>query len=170
MKAGIINFAVYENGSEYLGIAKVTLPDLTNKTLTVNGAGIPGDIDVPVPGHRDAMSVTIEFLDAPAAAYTLAQQRIHTLDLRAAHEDLDTTNKKIGVDAHKYILEVIPKSLKGGTLAPTAAQGVSGEYSCLSIKKYINEVLIMDYQPANFIDIDDSGVDRLKDVRTALGK
>lgn len=170
MRAGIINFAVYENGSEYLGIAKVTLPDLNNKVMTINGAGIPGDIDVPVPGHRDAMSVTFEFLDAPSSAYSLAQQRVHMLDLRVAHEDLDMTKQAIGVDAHKYILEVIPKSLKNGTVAPTTAQAISGEYSCLSIKKYINDVLVMDYQPANFIDIDDSGVDRLKEVRAALGK
>lgn len=170
MQAGIVNFLVYENGTDYLGIAKVTLPDMTNKVLTVNGAGIPGDIDIPVPGHRDAMSVTIDFIDAPESAYVLAEQRVHVLDLRVAHENLDSTKGKLGVDAYKHILEVIPKSLKGGTLAPTAAQAVSGEYSCISRKDYINGVCVLDYQPANFIDKDGSGVDRLKDIRTALGK
>ena len=29
MEQGIINFAVYEDGNEYMGLASVTLPDTT---------------------------------------------------------------------------------------------------------------------------------------------
>lgn len=170
MNAGVINFAVYENGSEYLGLAKITLPDMTNKTLSVNGAGIPGDIDIPVPGHRDAMSVKIEFIDAPEAAYKLAEERQHILDCRAAHEEYDATTGAINVKAYKHILTVFPKSLGGGTVGPVAAQAVSGEYSCFARKDYIDGRLMLDYDPANFKDIDASGTDRLAAVRTALGK
>lgn len=168
--AGIINFAVYENGSEYLGIAKITLPAKTNKVLTVNGAGIPGDVDVPVPGHRDAMSVTISFLDAPDAAYKLAETRVHQLDCRVAHERYNETAAKLAVRGYKHILEVIPKTLTSGDVAPSAAQAASGEYSCLSIKTYIDGKLVEHYDPLKFIDIDSSGTDRLADVRRALGK
>ena len=170
MNAGVINFAVYENGTEYLGLAKITLPDMTNKMLTVNGAGIPGDLDVPVPGHRDAMSVKIEFIDAPKAAYKLAETRQHVLDCRAAHEDYDATSGTIKVTAYKHILTVIPKTLGGGTVGTVAAQAVSGEYSCLARKDFIDGVCMLDYDPANFKDVDASGTDRLAAVKTALGK
>ncbi len=170
MNTGVINFAVYENGSEYLGLAKITLPDMTNKTLSVNGAGIPGDIDIPVPGHRDAMSVKIEFVDAPEAAYKLAEERQHILDCRAAHEEYDATTGAITVKAYKHILTVFPKSLGGGTVGTVAAQAVSGEYSCFARKDYIDGKLMLDYDPANFKDIDASGTDRLAAVRAALGK
>ncbi len=170
MNAGVINFAVYENGTEYLGLAKITLPDMTNKMLTVNGAGIPGDIDVPVPGHRDAMSVKIEFIDAPKAAYQLAEHRQHILDCRAAHEDYDATTGTIKITAYKHILTVLPKSLGGGTIGPVAAQAVSGEYSCVARQDYIDGELVLDYDPANFKDVDASGNDNLAAVKTALGK
>ncbi len=170
MDTGVINFAVYENGTEYLGLAKLTLPDMTNKTLTVNGAGIPGDLDIPVPGHRDAMSVKLDFIDAPQAAYKLAEERVHDLDCRAAHEEYDATTGAIKVVAYKHLLKVIPKSLGGGTVAPVTAQAISGEYSCLARKDYIDNVLMLDYDPANFKDVDASGTDRLAAVRSALGK
>ncbi len=170
MNAGVINFTVYENGTEFLGLAKLTLPDMTNKMLSVNGAGVPGDIDIPVPGHRDAMSVKIEFIDAPQAAYKLAETRQHVLDCRAAHEEYDATSGKIKVVAYKHILTVIPKSLGGGTIGPVAAQAVSGEYSCVARKDYIDGVLMLDYDPANFKDVDASGNDNLAAVKAALGK
>ena len=103
MDAGIINYAVYENGSEYLGMANVTLPNQSHKILTVNGAGIPGDIDLPVLGHKDAMRATFNFTDAPPAAYKLAEMRRHVIDIRAAHEEYDATAGKIVVRArHEF--------------------------------------------------------------------
>ncbi len=168
--AGIINYAVYEDGSEYLGLARVTLPDVNNKILTVNGAGIPGDIDLPVLGHMDAMIVKIDFLDSHESTYKLAETRRHILDLRAAHEAYNPTSGEIEVHAYKHILEVIPTKLGGGTIAPSAAQAVSGEYTCISRKDYIDEKLVLDYEPLNFIHIDDSGTDHLAKVRSALGK
>lgn len=169
-EAGIINYAVYENGSEYMGTANVTLPDLTNKKLTINGAGIPGDVEIPVIGHRDAMTAKITFIDAPVAAYKLCEMRRHILDLRVAHEEYDSTTGQIKVTAYKHILEVIPTSRIGGTVAPSAAQAASGDYSVLSIKDYIDGKLVQDYEPLNFKDVDASGHDALAEVRSALGK
>lgn len=170
MKAGVINFAVYENGSEYLGIAKVTLPDTENKSFTVSGAGIAGDIDMPIPGHRNAMSMTIEFVDATEAAFKLAEHRKHTIDLRAAHEEYNSTEGKIKVTAFKHILDIIPKKLGGGDLAPSNPQAISGEYSVLARKDYIDGKLVRDIDPVNFRDVGADGVDSLADVRAALGK
>ena len=170
MDAGIINYAVYENGSEYLGMANVTLPNQSHKILTVNGAGIPGDIDLPVIGHKDAMKATFNFTDAPPAAYKLAEMRRHVIDIRAAHEEYDATAGKIVVRAYKHVLEIIPVTKNGGTVAPSAAQAASGEYTVLSQKDYIDGKLVGDYDPVHFKDIDNSGTDNLAAVRSALGK
>ena len=170
MQAGIINYAVYENGSEYLGIANVTLPNKSYKKMTVNGAGIPGDIDLPVPGHADAMTMTINFLDAPQSAYKLCEFRRHLIDIRAAHEEYDATAGKIVVRAYKHVLEIIPVSKNGGTLAPSAAQAASGEYTVLSQKDYIDGKLVSNFDPAHFKGVGSDGKDSLADVRSALGK
>lgn len=77
---GTINFAVYEDGKNFLGLAKISLPDLNYKKLTINGAGIPGDVDIPVIGHTDAMSMTIDFVDHQRSQEKLAEMRVHVLD------------------------------------------------------------------------------------------
>ena len=170
MDAGIINYAVYENGSEFYGMANVVLPNQENKVLTVNGAGIPGDIDLPVLGHKNAMRATFNFTDANASAYKLAEMRRHVVDIRAAHEEYDATAGKIVVRAYKHVLEIIPVTKTGGTIAPSAAQAASGEYTVLSQKDYIDGKLVGDYDPVHFKDIDSSGTDNLAAVRSALGK
>ncbi len=170
MDAGIINFAVYENGSEYLGMANVALPDRSNKKLTVNGAGIPGDIELPVIGHRDAMTAKFTWTDVNSDTYKLWEQRRHLIDLRAAHEGYDSASGTIGVHAYKYVMEVIPTARTNGTVAPSSPQGSSIDVSVLSIKEYIDGKLVEDFEPINFKDIDSTGHDNLAAVRNALGK
>lgn len=170
MQAGIINYAVYEDGKEYLGMANITMPNETNKKLTVNGAGIAGDIDVPVPGHKDAMTITINFTDVSDAAYKLAECRRHLIDIRAPHEEYDPTSGKIVIRAYKHVMEIIPLSLNGGTLAPASPQAVSGEYTVLSKKDYIDGKLVKNFDPIHFKDIGADGKDSLAAVRSALGK
>lgn len=39
---GVTNFAVYEDATEYYGMAEVTLPEITQISEEVKGAGIAG--------------------------------------------------------------------------------------------------------------------------------
>lgn len=167
--SGTIDFRVYENGTAYLGLARITIPTMSSKQLTVNGAGIPGDVIFPVPGHRDSMKTTIVFLDNPSSAYTLAEMRTHNLDLRIAKENFDNTSSQIDVEAYKAVMQVLPLSVTPGDVAPASQQGKSNEYSCISFKEFINERLVTDYEPLNYRDVDSSGRDNLADVRSALG-
>ena len=169
-QAGIINFAVYENGSEYRGIANVQLPDLANKVLTVNGAGIAGDVELPVIGNIDAMTGSISFLDAPDSAYKLGEQRRHLVEFRAAHEEYDETGGKLVAKGQKHVCEIFPKKIGGGTLAPSAAQNVSGEYDFYSLKTIIDGKVVLDVCPAEGRYIDASGENRLAQVNKILGK
>ena len=56
MKTGVIDYAVYERGKEYLGTANVQLPDIAQKLLSYYAAGVGGDIDTihPNPGTTAA--------------------------------------------------------------------------------------------------------------------
>jgi phage tail tube protein FII len=170
MNAGVINFAVYENGSEFLGLAKVTFPDSANKTFTVNGAGIAGDVDIPVVGHKDAMRVTFDFTDNSEAAHKLSEERRHLIDCRVAHEEYDSTAGRIVVKAYKHILDIMPITQSGGDVAPASAQGTTVECTVFSRKDYIDGKLVRHYEPLKFIDIDASGTNRLAEVQSALGK
>lgn len=168
--AGVINCAVYEDGSEYLGMARVTMPDSTNKTFTLNGAGIPGDVDIPVMGHKDAMHATFEFIDSGLGAHKLSEDRRHLIDLRVAHEGFDATAGRLTVSGHKYVMTFVPITRSGGELAPATAQSRTVEGSVLAIKEFIDGKLVQDFDPLNFKNIDATGKDALADVRRALGK
>lgn len=166
---GIINATMFEDGRQYLGWGSVELPNFQNKSFTMSGGGIAGDIEVPVVGHRDAMIMKINFRDTSEAAYILAEERVHIIEIRVAHQTLGAESSELGESSHKYVAELIPKSLNGGTIAPASTQAVSGEYSCLSIKEYINGELQRDIDPRRFRDVDHTGKDRLANVRSILG-
>lgn len=170
MQSGIITFAVYEDGSEYMGLAKCTLPDVSHKTATISGAGLAGDIEVPMTGQTEAMSMTIDFIDNPPAAYRLSEPGVHTLDLRVPHNDLDPVSCSLRVRGYKHIVKVMPKTLKGGEIAPAATQGVSTDYTCIYRADYIDGKRKLLIDKLNNKYCGEDGVDLFEPVNAALGK
>ena len=59
----VINlFNVYKDGNVQIGITnEVTLPEIAYKTVTIEGAGIPGSYDEAVIGNFDSIKQTIPF-------------------------------------------------------------------------------------------------------------
>lgn len=54
------NYNAYTGDDKMIGLAdEVTLPKIKNKTTTVNGMGIGGDVDSPVPGQFESMEATL---------------------------------------------------------------------------------------------------------------
>ena len=88
MDQAVINFAIYEDSNEYCGLASVTLPDLTALTQTVSGAGIAGNIEAPILGHIDAMTLTLNFRTVTEQTVRLSEPRRHNIDLRVAQQAL----------------------------------------------------------------------------------
>ena len=164
-----INFSVYEDGKEFLGISQATLPEVNFKTLTVNGAGIGGDVDAILPGVLDAMSLTLNFRNATDAAVKLMSPVRHNIELRVAEQHWDTAKIAKGVTADKYVLVVMPKSTKPGNVAPASAADASGEYSVYYYAGYKDNKVLWEIDPWNYKCVID-GVDYMADVRTALGK
>lgn len=169
MDQNIINFAVYEDSTEYIGIAQATLPDLTALTQTISGAGIAGNVEAVVLGHFDAMTLTLNFRTINPHSVKLSAPRRHNIDLRVAQQVENTTKGVIEVQKAKHIMVVLPKTDKGGTVAPASQSNGSGEYAVHYWATYIDGKLYREVDPLNFKCVID-GVDYLADVRAALGK
>ncbi len=60
-----INFEVYENSVNYIGIAKATLPNIEQKTTTIHGAGMSGEMSVPLTGATGNMELKLDLLNTP---------------------------------------------------------------------------------------------------------
>lgn len=165
----VINFAVYEDSVEYVGMAGVTLPNLAAIVQTLSGAGIAGNVEVPVLGHYDVMSLTLNFRTTTEHSVRLSEPRRHNIDLRMAQQIEDTVAGEVKVQSIKHVLVVVPKTDTGGTVAPAAPTNGSGEYSVRYWATYIDGAKVREIDPLNFI-CEVNGVNYLADVRKAIGK
>lgn len=165
----VINFAVYEDSVEHVGMAGVTLPNLAAIVQTLSGAGIAGNVEVPVLGHYDVMSLTLNFRTTTEHSVRLSEPRRHNIDLRMAQQIEDTVAGEVKVQSIKHVLVVVPKTDTGGTVAPAAPTNGSGEYSVRYWATYIDGAKVREIDPLNFI-CEVNGVDYLADVRKAIGK
>lgn len=165
----VINFAVYEEATEYYGMAEVALPELSSITQEVQGAGINGTLESVILGHIEAMSMTMNFRTLTKNAIKLAEPRNHTLDLRAAQQEHDTVSGKTNVVKVKHVLVVRPKKLNPGKLAQASPGEVSGEYAVSYFATYIDGEKMVEIDILNFIYFI-NGTDYLAEVRKALGK
>lgn len=169
MDSAVINFAVYEDGKEFIGMASATLPDIGFATASHSGAGISGEIEDVILGHLNSMTLSLNFKTLSDNAFKLAEMRYHDIDLRVAQQEEDPVAGAIKVRAVKHFMRVIPKKTGGGGVAPASAADVSGEYAVRYWKTTIDGEKKQELDPLNFI-CDLNGVDVLSDVRTALGK
>lgn len=169
--AATINLEVYEDSINYLGVAKVTLPSIVFPTVAISGAGMMGNMDVPLLGMVDAMSTTIDFLDAnhTGGAVKLAEPRKHQLDMRVATEFWDVEQAEVGSWADKYVMICHPKSFAPGTLTPMTAPSVSNEFAVYYFAGYRDGTQLWEIDKRNMKCVI-NGTDYMAAVRKALGK
>ena len=165
----LIDFKVYEDKNEYLGVAQVGLPDIAYITQTITGAGIAGNVEAVLIGMMDVMTTTMQFRSCTEAAAQLAKPTAHQIDLRVAEQYWDSVGGQRVIQADKYVLELIPKKTSPGNVSPASPADANGEYSTYYYAAYKDGKKLWEIQPHNYICIID-GVDYMAPVRKALGK
>lgn len=165
----VVNFAIYEDAVEYLGMAEATLPDIEYLTEEMSGAGIAGSIETIIIGHLSAMTTTLNFRTVGTSAVRLLEPRIHKIDLRSAQQQMDNQTSETEVTTVKHVMKVKPKKTALGKVAAASAADVSGEYAVSYYAMYVEGKKVIEVDPLNFICII-NGTDYLKKVRKALGK
>lgn len=165
----IVNAAVYENNTEYMGVADIQLPDISQLTAEVQGAGIAGKYTSPVIGQVESMTMTMTFNTVTSETYKLTTPDAHTIEIRVAQQHRDRGTGSISREGIKYVLIVRPISLKPGKVAPATTADASGEYAVSYFAGYVDGKKMLEVDPVNFIFIM-NGKDYLEDIRKALGK
>lgn len=165
----VVNFAVYEDANEYLGMAEASLPDLEYMSEEMSGAGIGGNVEEIIIGHLSAMTATLNFRTVCKSAVRLLEPRVHKIDLRVAQQQTDNRTSGIEVISLKHIMRVKPKKTALGKVAAASTADVSGEYAVSYYAMYMNGKKITEVDPLNFI-CTINGKDYLEEVRRALGK
>lgn len=169
VEAGTLACACYEDGNLFYGVGEVTLPDIEREVFNIKGLSLMGSFEMPATGQVKPMKMTIKFTDANEALYKLDEERLHLLDLRVLKGGYENTTGALTKTNHRYLIQSYPIKSTGGTTAPVASQGASVEHSVISLKEYRDNKLWRHIDVLKMIDIDASGVDRMADIRSALG-
>lgn len=166
----LIGFAVYEDATEFLGIADITLPEISNIIAEIEGAGINGKYESPILGQIEPMSTTFNFRTITRAAIRLFEPRRHTLALMAAQQNQDPTKGIVGVTGVKHVLTTLPKKFNLGKLATATAADVSGEYAVAYYANYIDGKKMIEIDPLDYLFYVNGQDNRWEQIKKALGK
>lgn len=143
----VANYSIFKEGRRLLGLADVSvICNLQNLTATLKGSGIPGEIDMPVQCHFQAMAVTLNW-------HTVTEDGVYTfwqdgavLDCWAAHQYHDTEQNRIVHHGWRYVLGTVPKGYNLGKLEVGTTGDASTELELITIRVLFNgtEKLMID--------------------------
>ena len=162
------SYRVYKDGLDLLGTADVELPDFDALTEKIKGAGIAGEMDVPVVGHYGSMEVKISWRVLNKAVLFLSEQKSHTLDVRGAIQTYDAATGEYKMEALRVTVSGIPKKTKLGKLDVGQKMDSSIALEVSYVKISIGGVDVVEVDKCNYI-CKINGVDYLAAVREALG-
>lgn len=169
MPERLVNYRVYGDGAKCFGTVDVTLPEITYKTDTVEGAGIAGSLTTPILGMFEDMTLSINWRTIERVPFALLTPGIHTLELRGSQQVTDIASGMTTTAAVKISCAVAPTTYSLGTFAVGAATGSSSTFTVYQIKIWHNGVPVLEIDKPNFICIID-GVDHLAKVKADLGE
>lgn len=166
----VINYALYEDSTEYIGITQVDMPSLQFITSTIAGAsGISGELEAVLIGQMKAMEITLKHTVLTKEGIILSTPKLHNWELREVQENLDRKNSALAVTAVKHLIRAFPKQMDGGSIKPQSTTDPSTVASVHYWAEYRDGKKVMELDPLNNICFL-NGVDYLKPVRKALGK
>ncbi len=164
----LVNFRVYNNSNDLLGVATVDLPELSAMPDTVSGAGIAGEVDSPVLGHFQSMSVTLHWRTIEAAAMSLAAQKAHHLEIRGSQQRYDAGSGLYSTVPVRLVVKGTPKTTSLGSFEPGSGTDTTSEFEVVYIKIVVSGKELVEIDKYNYI-ARFNGADALQSVRADLG-
>jgi hypothetical protein len=164
-----INFSVYLDGEDLLGVAEATIPNLEYMTETVKGAGIAGEFDSVVLGHFGSISLSLNWRNVTDSAVKLLAPKAHNLDLYGAIQDYDAGTGQYAVRQIHLYCKAVPKGFDMGKFSAGEAGDSASEFELHYLLVERDGTKRIELDKFNYIFVVD-GIDYLAEVRKALGK
>lgn len=164
-----INFEVYEDKTNFLGIAKATLPNLSFLVQAMSGSGIAGNVEAVMVGQMDSMSLSLDWRNLTNESASLMTPVRHSIELRVALQVEDPVKGTVEIRNVKHVFTVMPKTMTGGQIAPASTGDAGSEYAVRMWAFYIDGKEQHYLDPFNSI-CRVAGKDYCAPVRKALGK
>lgn len=165
---GHIDYLMYENGGALIGVCKVTMPSIKYKTVTATGAGLMGDVTIPLASMIEAMSANIEFSSVADAVVQLGTNEWHDVALYVADQYFDAVKRTEELEQIRFEMSIRPTEISQGTIQTASAADASGTYSVCKYTVYKDGEKVIDIDQFNQIH-EINGVDNAAMVRKAIG-
>ena len=136
---GHIIYKLYENGIELPGVVKVTGTAIKYKQTTSRGAGIMGDIGIPLAGMIDAMTVSMEF-SSHDALVQLGANEWHDIQIYDASQHFDAVTKTEEMRRTRFEMSIRPTELNMGDIQTCGEWNAKASFSMCQYAVYVNDV------------------------------
>ena len=146
------NYSIWMGGNRFIGMADVTLPNLTNMTDELKGAGLGGTTNFPVAAHYDDWTATFNF---------------HVIT-RAGIQYLEPGLHKLEIGAWRFVMAILPRGFDLGRLEVGTKETAAVEVGVTYIKGLLNGEEIFEKDKINLIDRV-LGTDYASAIRSAIG-
>lgn len=163
-----VEFMIYENGGPLIGVAKVSMPAIKYKTVTATGAGLMGDVTVPLAGMIEPMTISIDFSSVTDAIVQLGANEWHDVVLYTVDQYFDSVRRTEELEQVRFELSIRPMEISQGTIQTASAADASGTYSVCRYTVYKAGQKVIDIDQFGMIH-EVNGVDNAAAVRKALG-
>jgi len=161
------NCRAYLNGMLLTGMVDIQLPKLEAVTDTLKGAGIAGEIEVPILGHYKAMTTTIKFHLPTTEQLIMAMPIGSTLIVRSANQSYDAMTGGLIIQPFMAAMRGTAKITDPGKVSPGESADASTELSIVYYLLTVNNQTMAEIDPINMKCVI-NGVDYLAAVRAAI--
>lgn len=162
------DYTMYVRGARTVSTASgIELPDLENKTETIDGAGVLGSIDLPAAGQYENLVMKIPFQHLSTEALAL----VNTLEppeitIRSAQQGVIDSGTSI-VRGLRIVARGYSKNFAQGKLEKGAKSDTECELSLLYYKIEINGETLFELDKLNYVCIV-NGQDIMAEIRRYL--
>lgn len=165
---GHVDYMIYKNGGALIGVGKITVPTVKYKTVTATGAGLMGDVTIPLAGMIEAMVANIQFTSVTDAAVELGSSEWHDIAVYVAEQYFDPVNRREEIEQTRFEMSIRPTETNLGTIATASAADASGSYSVCKYTVYKAGRKVVDLDQFGQVH-EVNGVDCAAAVRKAMG-
>jgi uncharacterized protein len=162
------NYSIWLGGNRFIGMADVTLPNLTNMTDELKGAGLGGTTNMPVAAHYEDWAATFNFHTITKEGCELMRQDGLKVEARAGMQYMDTGQHKLSIGAWRFVMAILPRGYDLGKLEVGTKENVSVEVGVTYIKALLDGAEVFELDKINLI-ARVLGVDYGSAIRSAIG-
>jgi len=147
--------------------ASVDLPEIAEKSDAISGAGIMGEIEMPVKGQYGNMKVTVAYRTSLLNFEKATTPGLHTMEFSQAVQVINPASGETVTQYVKYYCKGYKAMSKPGKLEQGGEMDASAEYNLIYYKKTIDGVVVREIDKLNGVD-KVNGVEYYQDIISNL--